>query len=109
MIIDSHLHVWGDDESRYPFDEVSQPATGVMASVELLNEHMADAGVGKAVTGQPIHYLYDSRYVAECLARFPGRFAAVALVDPKGPAAPVELEDLVRGQGFGGMRLHLSR
>jgi len=74
-----------------------------------LNEHMTEAGVEKAVIVQPIHYLYDNRYVADCLARFPGRFAAVCLVDPKEPAAPDQLEELVRGRGFGGMRLHLSR
>ena len=109
MIIDSHLHVWSDDESLYPYGEVSRPQTGYRASVELLNEHMAEAGVEKAVIVQPIHYLYDNRYVADCLARFPGRFAAVCLVDPKEPAAPDQLEELVRGRGFGGMRLHLSR
>ena len=109
MIIDSHLHVWSDDESLYPYGEVSRPETGYRASVELLNEHMAEAGVEKAVIVQPIHYLYDNRYVADCLARFPGRFAAVCLVDPKDPAAPDQLEELVRGRGFGGMRLHLSR
>jgi L-fuconolactonase len=109
VIIDSHLHVWSDDESQYPYGEVSRPQTGSRASVELLNEHMAEAGVEKAVIVQPIHYLYDNRYVADCLARFPGRFAAVALVDPKAPSAPDQLEELVRGQGFGGMRLHLSR
>lgn len=109
MIIDSHLHVWSDDESLYPYSEVSRPKTGYRASVELLNEHMAEAGVEKAVIVQPIHYLYDNRYVADCLARFPGRFAAVCLVDPKEPAAPDQLEELVRGRGFGGMRLHLSR
>jgi predicted TIM-barrel fold metal-dependent hydrolase len=109
VIIDSHLHVWSDDESRYPYGEVSRPGTGDRASVELLNEHMAEAGVEKAVIVQPIHYLYDNRYVADCLARFPGRFAAVCLVDPKDPAAPDQLEELVRGRGFGGMRLHLSR
>ncbi len=109
MIIDSHLHVWSDDESLYPYGEVSRPGTGARASVELLNEHMAEAGVEKAVIVQPIHYLYDNRYVADCLARFPGRFAAVCLVDPKEPAAPDQLEELVRGRGFGGMRLHLSR
>jgi len=65
--------------------------------------------VEKAVIVQPIHYLYDNSYVADCLARFPGRFAAVCLLDPKEPAAPDQLEELVRGQGFGGMRLHLSR
>ena len=109
MIIDSHLHVWSDDESRYPYSKVSRPKSGDRASVELLNEHMAEAGVEKAVIVQPIHYLYDNRYVADCLARFPGRFAAVCLVDPKDPAAPDQLEELVRGRGFGGMRLHLSR
>jgi len=109
VIIDSHLHVWSDDESLYPYGEVSRPETGARASVELLNEHMAEAGVEKAVIVQPIHYLYDNRYVADCLARFPGRFAAVCLVDPKEPAAPDQLEELVRGRGFGGMRLHLSR
>ena len=108
MIIDSHLHVWSDDEHRYPSGEVAQPARGEMASVELLGDHMSVAGVDKAVIVQPIHYLYDNRYVAECRVRCPGRFAGVALVDPKGPAAPFELECLVREQGFGGMRLHLS-
>ena len=109
MIIDSHLHVWSDDESRYPFSGMSRPGPGVRGSVELLNEHMNEAGVDRAVIVQPIHYLYDNRYVAECLRRFPGRFAAVALVDPKSPEAPDQLERLVREQGFGGMRLHLSR
>ena len=74
MIIDSHLHVWSDDEARYPYGEVSRPETGDRASVELLNEHMAEEGVEKAVIVQPIHYLYDNRYVADCLARFPGRW-----------------------------------
>lgn len=107
MIIDSHLHVWSDDASRYPFAEGRSPQ--VEASVELLNREMAEAGVDKGVIVQPINYLYDNRYVAECLKRFPGRFAAVALVNPKAPDAPDQLERLVIEQGFGGMRLHLSR
>ena len=49
MIIDSHLHVWSDDESLYPYGEVSRPETGARASVELLNEHMAEAGSRGAV------------------------------------------------------------
>ena len=109
MIIDSHLHVWSQEESRYPFGEVSRPPSEDEASVELLSQYMAQSGVEKAVIVQPIHYLYDNRYVADCLSRFPGKFAAVALVDPKEPSSPEKLEDLVRNQGFGGMRLHLSR
>ena len=47
--------------------------------------------------------------MADCLRRFPGRFAAIGLVDPKAPDAPDRLEELVREDGFGGLRIHSSR
>ena len=107
MIIDTHLHVWSDDFSRYPFADGSRAAEG--APVELLNETMAEAGVDKAVIVQPIYYRYDNRYTAECLRRFPGKFAAIGLVDRQAPDAPDQLERLVREDGFGGLRIHLGR
>ncbi|MCZ6677131.1 MAG: amidohydrolase family protein [Candidatus Poribacteria bacterium] len=107
MIIDTHLHVWTDEASRYPFAEGRQ--VNESATVELLNETMAEAGVDKAVIVQPIHYLYDNRYVADCLRRFPGKFAAIGLVNPKAPDAPDQLERLVKEDGFGGLRIHLAR
>ena len=80
--------------------------TGVEAAegapVELLNETMAEAGVDKAVIVQPIYYRYDNRYTAECLRRFPGKFAAIGLVDRQAPDAPDQLERLVREDGFRG-------
>ena len=78
MIIDTHLHVWSDDFERYPFTEGRREIDG--ASVELLNQAMEEAGVDRAVIVQPIHYLYDNRYVIDCLCRFPGKFAGVGLV-----------------------------
>ena len=107
MIIDTHLHVWSDDVERYPFAEGRTQVGG--GSVELLNQTMDEVGVDKAVIVQPIHYLFDNRYVAECLRRFPGRFAAIGLVDPKAPDAADRLEKLVREDGFGGLRIHSSR
>ncbi|MDA0712134.1 MAG: amidohydrolase family protein [bacterium] len=106
MIIDPHLHVWSDDPEKYPFgpSKPSQPG-----SVELLFETMAAAGVDRAVIVQPIHYLFDNRYVADCIRRFPGKLAAQALVDPTAPDATDQLERLAVEQGFGGIRIHLSR
>ncbi|MEE2658913.1 MAG: amidohydrolase family protein [Candidatus Latescibacterota bacterium] len=104
-IIDTHLHVWSGDYDRYPFAEGRKEAEP--APVELLNETMDQAGVGRAVIVQPIHYGYDNRYVAECVRRFPKRFAAVGLIDQKAPQAPDELERLV-DDGFGGLRIHLA-
>ena len=107
MIIDTHLHVWSEDAERYPFAEGRTQVGG--GSVELLNQTMDEVGVDKAVIVQPIYYLFDNRYVADCLRRFPGRFAAVGLVDPKAPDAVDRLEKLVREDGFGGLRIHSSR
>lgn len=105
-IVDTHLHVWSDDAQSYPFAEGRQHTPG--ASVEVLVERMAQSGVQRAVIVQPVHYLYDNRYVADCLRRFPGRFAAVGLVDRHAPDAADRLQGLV-DQGFCGLRLHLSR
>ena len=107
MIIDTHLHVWSDDFDTYPFADGRSDREA--APVELLNETMAAAGVDRAVIVQPIHYLYDNSYVAACLRRFPGKFAAVGLVDRQAPDAPDQLERLVKEDGFGGLRIHLSR
>ena len=69
---------------------------------------MAEAGVDRAVIVQPIYYRYDNRYVAECLRRFPGKYAAIGLVDRHAPDAPDQLERLIREDGFGGLRIHLG-
>jgi predicted TIM-barrel fold metal-dependent hydrolase len=106
MIIDPHLHVWSDDEQTYPYGPSTPNQPG---SVELLFETMAEAGVDKAVIVQPIHYLFDNRYVADCLKQYPDRLAAQALVDPTLPGAADELERLHKEEGFGGIRIHLSR
>lgn len=106
MIIDSHVHVWSD-AGDFPFEP--SLSHNIPGSVELLNQTMAEAGVDKAVIVQPIQYLYDNRYVADCIRRFHGRFTGVALVDPKDTRAPHKLEELVKRDGFGGVRLHFSR
>jgi predicted TIM-barrel fold metal-dependent hydrolase len=107
MTVDSHLHVWSDDAARYPFVPGASPKD--KATVEFLNETLTEAGVEHAVIVQPSHYMYDNSYVADSIRRFPGKFAAVALVDPHAADAPDQLEALVREQGFSGMRLHLGR
>ncbi len=106
MIIDPHLHVWSDDEETYQYGPSRPNQPG---SVELLFDTMAEAGVEKAVIVQPIHYLFDNRYVADCLKRYPDKLAAQALVDPTLPDAADELARLHKKEGFGGMRIHLSR
>ncbi len=107
MFIDTHLHVWSDDADRYPFYEGRGHKPG--GSVELLNKVMSAAWVEKAVIVQPIGYLYDNSYVADTLKRFPGKFAAIGLVDRHASDAADQFQRLVEEDGFSGLRLHLGR
>ena len=106
MIIDSHLHVYADDESLFPYVAGGKPARP--ASVEYLLPLMDEAGVDKAVIVQPRVYSWDNRYLAHCIERFPDRFTALGLVDPTSPNGPDRLEALVREQRFSGLRLELG-
>ena len=106
MIIDSHLHVWSDDPERYPW---AGEGTTEAGTAELLLETMEKEGVEKACIVQPIYYLYDNRYVADCLAKYPGKFSAMAIMDRHAPDAAEQLERLVTEDGFEGLRMHLSR
>ncbi|MYD49927.1 MAG: amidohydrolase [Dehalococcoidia bacterium] len=78
-------------------------------SVEFLNTKMDEAGVDKAVIVQPIHYVFDNTYVSDVLKRFPGKFAAIGLVNQFEPGAADRLEALVTEHGFSGLRIHLTR
>ena len=106
MIIDSHLHVWSDDPTRYPW---AGKGTTEAGTAELLLETLAVSGVDKAVIVQPIHYVYDNTYVADCLKKYPKRFSAMAIMDRHAPDAVEQLENLVTVDGFEGLRMHLAR
>ncbi len=107
IVVDSHLHVWSDDEGRYPWRPLTGfgPPQRFPGSLELLLGLQAASGVDKAVLVQPANYDYDHSYLFACCRRYPGRFAAVGLVDPLADDAPQTLARLVREQGLGGLRL----
>src|SRR5215212_5476596 len=69
-IVDSHCHA---SECWY------EP-------IEALLEQMARSGVDQAVLRQ-IAGQYDNSYQADCVRRFPARFASVVIVDTEQPDA----------------------
>ena len=107
MNIDSHLHIWSLDTDAYPFAEGRN--TEEEGSAELLLETMEANGVSHSVIVQPIHYVYDNRYVTDMMKKYPGKFAGMAIMDRHAPDAPEQLEKLVKEDGFSGLRMHLSR
>ena len=91
VVVDTHCHA-----TPYWFEPV-----------EILLDQMARNQVDHAVLIQ-IRGVYDNSYMLECVRRFPGRFAAVCMVDVSRPDAPQRLEELVK-QGVQGIRLDPSQ
>ena len=87
VIVDTHCHA----------------GTNWFEPVETLLFQMERNGVDKAVLVQ-FRGNYDSSYILDCTCKYPGRFAAVVLVDTKQPDALDKLEDWA-GRGAVGVRL----
>ena len=103
--IDSHLHVWAHEPERYPYRPGgSEP--DARGDVEFLIEMQEDAGISGALIVQPIHHLFDHRYVTDTLRRFPERFVGMALVNPAGDDPVAQLRKLVEEDGYRGVRLN---
>jgi L-fuconolactonase len=107
VIVDTHVHVVAADKERYPL----RP-TGISldwfreapVTVEDLLEHMAAAGVDRAVLVQPLSaYGFDNRYVIDSARTYPDRLASVVIVDTVDD--PARRLRAVAHEGVSGVRL----
>ena len=89
-IIDTHCHA-----SPYWFEPV-----------EILLDEMERAGVEQAVLTQ-FFGVFDNSYLLEAVARFPGRFAVIAIVDHTQPDAAHRVAEL-HNQGVEGIRFNCA-
>jgi predicted TIM-barrel fold metal-dependent hydrolase len=103
--IDAHVHVWTPDVEKYPLApgrkvEEMQPAS---FTPEQLLAHAKPAGVGRIVLIQMSFYGFDNRYMLDTIARFPGVFSGVAVIDET--AKPVDEMRRLKKLGVRGLRL----
>jgi predicted TIM-barrel fold metal-dependent hydrolase len=105
--IDAHVHVWTPDLEKYPL------ATGFARSdmqpasftPEELFAHSKPNGVDRIVLIQMSYYRFDNRYMTDTMARFPGVFSGVAVVDEHAGDLAETLRKL-SAQGVRGLRIH---
>ncbi|HUN45677.1 MAG TPA: amidohydrolase family protein [Stellaceae bacterium] len=102
--IDTHAHII--DPARFPFDAGPgyRPAPHETGRAEQYCAVLDAHGVGHALLVQPSGYGYDNRALLDAMVRFPGRFKAIAVVDPETPEA--ELGRLSE-RGVVGVRFNL--
>jgi predicted TIM-barrel fold metal-dependent hydrolase len=106
-IVDTHMHVWGNDPKRYPFShpyEKDFRDAPHEATLEMLIDDMDRHRCTHAVLVQVIYHGWDNTYVAECVKRHPERFRAHGLIDPTDPTVADKLDYWIKEHGLSGMR-----
>jgi predicted TIM-barrel fold metal-dependent hydrolase len=113
FVIDSHLHVWAnEDESSkggFPYAKGKDPPASLLSlsSKSKLLEQMNANGINGALIVQPINHLFDHSYVISALKEHPTRFKGMYLHNPSLSVedALSKLDDFVL-QGFVGARFN---
>jgi predicted TIM-barrel fold metal-dependent hydrolase len=109
--IDAHVHVWTPDTDKYPLAPGFTKAKDMQPpsfTPEELFTHTTPSGVGRIVLIQMSFYQYDNRYMLDTMARFPGVFGGVGILDPEAAGAKDTLKSLSR-QGVRGLRLYANK
>lgn len=103
-MIDAHVHVWTDDESRYPRAAGQQSYAPARFTPEDLFRHSKPAGVNRVVLIQMSFYRFDNSYMLDAMRAHPGVFSGVGIVDAAAPAPDQAMRRLA-GQGVRGFRV----
>lgn len=105
-IVDTHVHLYAEDEARYPMKESPlrpPPRTGTLAH---LRQVTSRAGVTKVVAVQAgTAYLYDNRFLAETVKANRDWMTGICLLDPGNAGSSLELTRLVKNYGLRGIRV----
>ena len=109
MIVDTHAHIYHEDEARYPMkEEPFRPRPGV-GSINHLRREIQANGVGRVVliqTGSA--YRWDNRLLADTARDNADWTVGVCTLDPAGDDSPAELERLVTGYNVKGVRVEAA-
>jgi predicted TIM-barrel fold metal-dependent hydrolase len=108
--IDAHVHIWTPDTERYPIAAGFTKKDMVPPSFtpEELFAHCRPQGVSRVVLIQMSFYKFDNRYMLEAIARRPGAFRGVAIVDETKPDVCDTMKALAK-KGVRGFRIYTER
>ncbi|HSJ02413.1 MAG TPA: amidohydrolase family protein [Verrucomicrobium sp.] len=109
--IDAHVHVWTPDTEKYPlapgYTKKKDMVPPSFTPPELF-AHTYPNGVARVVLVQMSFYQYDNRYMLDMVARYPGVFSAIGILNHDAPDAKATLKSLVK-RGVRGLRLYTNK
>lgn len=107
--IDAHVHIWPSYSREYPLadgfgPEVIQPQS---FTTEQLFEQSRPSGVSRIVLIQMNFFGFDNQYMLDAIARHPGTFSGVAVIDHERLDLKDEMARL-RPLGVRGFRIYAT-
>jgi len=108
---DAHVHVWTPDTKRYPLAKGFSKFWDMKPrsfTPEELFAHCRPEGVNRVVLIQMSFYQFDNRYLLDSIARYPGTFRGVAIVDETKPDVRQTMKTLA-AHGVRGFRIYTDR
>ena len=98
LLIESHVHLYSDDTTRFPFANAGGGGRRPSYPVETFLAFAKEARIDRAVIVTPEPYQDDHRYLEYCLERAPSKdfFRSSCLFDPIDPRTPQRLSELVK-------------
>jgi predicted TIM-barrel fold metal-dependent hydrolase len=105
--IDSHVHVWTPDTKAYPLAAGYRRDEMVPASFtpDQLMEHAKPCGVRRVVLVQMSFYGFDNAYMLDTIAKYPGVYSGIAVIDDEAERPQTEMLRL-KGLGVRGFRIY---
>jgi predicted TIM-barrel fold metal-dependent hydrolase len=105
LVIDSHAHIYGEDETTYPtIEKPNRPPAGTGTVAHLLRT-MRASGVRQATAIQTTtFYRFDNRFLADSARLHRDVMVGVCTLNPDDPASPALVERLVRDSNVRGLR-----
>ncbi len=109
MRIDTHAHLYADDDVRYPMKaEPYRPERGV-GTIDHLCAEVAANGIDRVVLVQTgSAYGWDNRLLADVARAHPGWTVGVCTLDPVAEKSLIELERLVGEYNVKGVRIEVA-
>jgi predicted TIM-barrel fold metal-dependent hydrolase len=108
--VDAHVHVWSSDTSKYRISakfSVSDMRPKSFEPDELF-QHTVPAGISRVVLVQMSYYGTDNSYMLDTMAKHPGVFAGLGIVDHRSTTLAADIEKLKRQQ-IRGLRIYGPR
>ncbi|HYL34552.1 MAG TPA: amidohydrolase family protein [Bryobacteraceae bacterium] len=110
LILDTHAHIYSEDESRYPPGPKPYRPPGTSGSVANLKRVTQASGVaGVCIVQATTFYSWDNRFICDTAAKNPRWTAGVCTLDPDDPHSPGLIRHFAQKYGIRALRSYPAK